>query len=304
MIIKHKTLLGITTVLFGAAVIYYFNSNQFDDHKIQLSQPSNSNQLEQQADIPALKFDQTVTEQGVLRELSPRNLARNFESAVSAEAAQSVILEAYNAGEVELAELLETELHSRCQEHNSTTGYRIEFKRTKWAFDNIEKYCSSYTPVMDMEEYLNRLAQKFARKTHESSKLFEKYLDSDPEEADIDFADHIARASDATEIDAALAALEMLHTLGMSPSLGQDKTSFSTPDQELRLKQIALEMYECYLFGGCGSEGMTTQVTCGLTGQCDPGRSMYDFYLYTLSPAEYEQAELMFKYLYGLQSGG
>jgi hypothetical protein len=245
-----------------------------------------------------LKFQRATSEKKESTKIPARELVFDFETAENAGAAMMVIEQAYESGDDILAGDLELKLHARCA---FIAGFDAPFERTSWALDRINEFCNSYSATISDEEYLERLP---ILGKIETSQLLKHYSTLNPEEIEADYSWLMANASFPQDIKSGINVLEILSARGMPIPMGQHDASYASPGQAFNVRRTALQMYSCYRFGGCGPNDYLTQETCVLSGQCERGWSMIDYYANTMSPIDFDLAIDIVNYLYDRQKEG
>lgn len=210
-------------------------------------------------------------------------VVKQYRSAKNATEAMEAILAAYDQGFDLMAQDLETQLHKSCAFMENS---RAPYENTQWAFDQMAFYCDDFAKMLTEEEYWTRLDNDRLRDTTEV--LANAYSFMELEEIREHFLAFMANAKYPEDLKAGQSILDYLYNYERVLELGQD--DYFLDRDAVQAQQAALNLYQCQLFDGCGSDSFNTLQTCMVTGRCQPGWSLQDYYLNNLSPVAYEQA--------------
>ncbi len=300
---NYKKMVAITAASLAAVIAIYYLTNESDidlvAESVSATDETSPNGKEG-SEAPSITH--LISEGSGAPASSARNIMSEFEATVSAEDAMAVIDQAYDMGESTLAQQLEVELHNRCERVD--TDFEPPFAESKWAYDDIIKYCSTYRPLMSFESLEKRSAGILGSKMGRASNLFQEYLKTDHAEVESDFIDRMANASSALDFQIGSDVLQLMYNSGIPLSMGQDVNQYSPANQTLRTKFVALKLYSCYRLGGCDSNSHQVRQMCVFLPQCERDWTLVDVYVNTLSPIDFDTVTDIFMYLYNHQRGG
>lgn len=292
--ILYFPLLAASIVLLAA----YFHSQREEISTVATAEIISANKL-QLASKGASSIDtiKHIIQRNHQKLNQENDLSSSYWSTRTAIKAENIIEQAWAQGKDELAKELEEILYSRC----AKIEYLIlaEEKDADWTLQKLEDYCEGYTHTLSDEEYNERIdvrVRKIMRRTKQQEKQLAKIdshmlLDS--------LVDMIVRATSSSEIDELNAILHEI--LLNKPEVSLPNLPFPYTPSEYRAYEdayyVAIDLYNCYKFGGCDAENYKTLIFCSMIGQCLPGWSMYDLYQNTMSANQLENVTVILNYI-------
>jgi hypothetical protein len=225
-------------------------------------------------------------------QFSPRTLTSSYLTAHTAQEARSVIEDIRLSGDSTLANDLERELHGNC---GFLDGFKPPYERTRWAYEKLVEYCSSYQAPTDVSSVgtPNISVSKGLR----HSDFMNKFSEMEFEEFEDYFADSVANAESMQQVRAAESMAKYLQESGTPLTFGLKKDRMSAPGSDSSTLRAAFTLFACTRFGGCRPDDFQTLQYCTLTGNCEQGWDMQDIYSYTLPPLEYERVASIVQYI-------
>ncbi|HJU40563.1 MAG TPA: hypothetical protein VJ724_13385 [Tahibacter sp.] len=158
----------------------------------------------------------------------------------------------------------------------------------QWVMDRLKTYCERYSSARSLSDLTAR-AMAEGRRAETAAALAEIMSRSGLEAAKASAAEIVAVAADPYSLDE---AMRYLTTSDGGWDLGAD-----LPDS-LRLgislvdaQALAVKMYECELFGGCGPRDLLTLTHCAGVEVCRPDDGFLDLLRSTSKPVDYRLAE-------------
>lgn len=208
-----------------------------------------------------------------------------FESAKTSKDALLIIVQLLDKGKDGLAVSLMETLHLRC---GFIKGWEAPYKKTIWAYEKIMNYCEEYDSNLYNEWKGKQIQEKIEIIDFSS-------LVSDNERIDIDeLTDEFLRILSQYEYSSDSIDLRIIETLsyfnqelGVPLRLGQ--TEEINPLDIQMVQEIALQIFQCERFGGCGADEFSSWGICAISNLCQPDWSLINYYQNTLSPINYQQ---------------
>lgn len=218
---------------------------------------------------------------------SPQFISSEFKKADSASAAFESIELAFDSGNVNLGLWMEQELAGDC---GGIQGWNDPLhEKTRWAWEQLQQHCADYDPYMIQRSVDYMQAGNSPIQMKITAKLRSNIDKLSFEDRQDYLLDYLANSEAPYNFQAvANIVREISETDSQFPVyLGQGP---DIPVHELaEIQSSALLLAECRKFGGCGPESVRLLNVCFLSGKCDQGWNMEDYFYNNLSPAQYEQ---------------
>lgn len=270
-----QAFLLVALLLFSAVAIYVFNFRQHDE-PTNISDENAKPVLSQNLPKPSDPINQKILEPPA----DTVEVVKLFESLKTAGDVLDLSDALLSEGRDGLAKDILKYLHARC---GHLDGY--EPVESIWS-KKLDKYCEDY----DRSQY-----DLIMSTTIENPLIvpdFNLSLDESIEniqEASDKFIDMLSQIQSRSALGRASNTMRFFsEELGMPLQLGQDSKVINPLDLEY-VQTMALNLYACEIFGGCGSNDYLTLEICEISNQCQPGWTTYDFYQNTFSPVYFEQ---------------
>lgn len=238
------------------------------------------------SNAPASSFSEDLYSKNI-------KLEKQFHSVRTGEEAQNIIERLYTDGFVKTAHEMEGRLAALC-----FAPLRFGPKNHDWLKDEVQKYCGSVE--FSDDKFADIMAQFTTTLDQETAELNNQFKGLSQTERSELLRDKISNATSWRELE----LLKLI--IGATPGpgeredwvyeLGQDSAFRGGSGRDVQV--AALQLYQCELLGSyCGSSSMATINQCYISGLCQPGWTMRDFYDNTLSQLELEQVNLVLRYL-------
>jgi len=207
-----------------------------------------------------------------------------FESSGDSGESLQLIQQLFADGKDVLAKALLDELHRRC-------GYKAYFEPTPdtrpWVFEKVVRYCENY----DSSLYNKLLSEGVEFKIANPNIL--SLTSSEETDIDIlskDFLDMLTQMNYSPShfmFDVSNTIGYFSGDLGIHLNLGQSDNinSFHVS----KVQSVAIELYECQKFGGCGVDSHQVLSYCFIDRSCVEGWSLMDYYQNTLSQVNFNE---------------
>lgn len=271
----------VVTALIAVTITYYLEKGSekqlIKEVQTSDSDTSHSNQISDVNDVSG----------NPIYEHNTKELVTALKSSKSVIESLDIVEKLLDSGKDGLALSLLEDLHTRC---GYIEGWEPPYDSTIWAYEKVIDYCKSYDPQLYEAVSETALSLSNPVKYRDFSSLV-----FDPQKTNIvdistEFLDMVVETeylSESVLSDISDTIRYFSDEFGVPLQLGQ--SDYVNPLEVGDLQNIALDIYSCDRFGGCGPNDFSLWGICAVSSQCQPDWSLMDFYQNTLSPVNFEE---------------